>query len=897
VASLFSAAIERHYMNKPVPSLSQSPLLQECLSDAIREARMLMEKLVDYTRVNLRERESAQRNVSDRSVLTEAIDRLARKQTLLVDRFVELVNVSFQSDLSGQQGTTAAPQPLLELRFDQLELMDEGQVQSRVELARAQQMTQHAVEGSLPELNTLTCALQGLHLVQPDRNPFRPEIYLRALQQSIEGAGVSSMVRMAWTQPMCALLGKALHSFYGYLNHKLRERGVKPAGYAVTQATEAGVGRALYTPEVLAPAASQLPRGLAQPAPVSREVSAPQSGAGGPNARSAAPALFLDSALGRLELPTSADAPLLTVDRLRQLLTGDQPAGQVDGLQGVANQRLQAFAQQFEREFELRLEPSDPVNSDFQSTLPAAFDALDDEGDIELVLQRLAQRQALHGDQGGMSVKALSRQLKEQGHEIGQAVALEVITHMVDNIVSDGRLRPAVRKAIETLRPALMQLAVVDPRFFSDRLHPARRLLDQVTQRSLAFESDDAPGFAAFMAPVIRVSDMLATAPIDGAAPFEVALREISRAWSEHREAEKRQRENAVKALMHAEQRNLLAGHVRQSIRALPELAQAPPEVREFLLGPWSQVVAQSRLGEMASEADPGGFFSLVSDLLWSVQPELTRANGARLTRLIPGLLGRLREGLKLVDYPPLLASAFLEKLIVLHQAGYRKPTRAPAPPSVAAPAPPSDAVSEAASDATSDATSGLSPTPAIATQPPIEKVSRTDPMAPTRQEPSITPQSSVSAPEASSGEPGAPSNNPLQDLAESDDDDVAWLAPNEARDSGFLQLPAQEPAQLPEQPLLENDLNLPLGAWVDLRIDGGFVRTQLTWASPHGTLFLFTRADGSTQSMTRRMRDRLVREGNLRLVAGPNVVNGALDEVARTALRNTVSGPGSANS
>ena len=48
-----------------------------------------------------------------------------------------------------------------------------------------------------------------------------------------------------------------------------------------------------------------------------------------------------------------------------------------------------------------------------------------------------------------------------------------------------------------------------------------------------------------------------------------------------------------------------------------------------------------------------------------------------------------------------------------------------------------------------------------------------------------------------------------------------------------------------------------------------------LTWANPHGTLFLFTAADGSTQSMTRRMRDRLVSEGSLRVV--PDVKPAAL--------------------
>ena len=55
------------------------------------------------------------------------------------------------------------------------------------------------------------------------------------------------------------------------------------------------------------------------------------------------------------------------------------------------------------------------------------------------------------------------------------------------------------------------------------------------------------------------------------------------------------------------------------------------------------------------------------------------------------------------------------------------------------------------------------------------------------------------------------------------------------------------------------------LGTWVELRSERQQLRTQLTWVSPQQTLFLFTATDGSTQSMTRRMRDKLLTQGQLR--------------------------------
>jgi len=60
-------------------------------------------------------------------------------------------------------------------------------------------------------------------------------------------------------------------------------------------------------------------------------------------------------------------------------------------------------------------------------------------------------------------------------------------------------------------------------------------------------------------------------------------------------------------------------------------------------------------------------------------------------------------------------------------------------------------------------------------------------------------------------------------------------------------------------------DTSLSVGEWVDIEGTHGVVRTQLTWLSPRNTLFLFTQADGSTQSMTSRMVARLLQSGAMK--------------------------------
>jgi hypothetical protein len=135
-----------------------------------------------------------------------------------------------------------------------------------------------------------------------------------------------------------------------------------------------------------------------------------------------------------------------------------------------------------------------------------------------------------------------------------------------------------------------------------------------------------------------------------------------------------------------------------------------------------------------------------------------------------------------------------------------------------------------------------------------------------------------------------------------------AWLAPGEAQESGFMETlpslgapkaftstlandfnttrpPAEEEDGLPELPV--DDLQP--GAWVEMMTGSGWQRVQVTWASPHGTLYMFTGASGQPQSMSRRLLAKMLLSGALKPISGQAVVDGALDAVAERALANTI--------
>jgi hypothetical protein len=129
----------------------------------------------------------------------------------------------------------------------------------------------------------------------------------------------------------------------------------------------------------------------------------------------------------------------------------------------------------------------------------------------------------------------------------------------------------------------------------------------------------------------------------------------------------------------------------------------------------------------------------------------------------------------------------------------------------------------------------------------------------------------------------------------------MMWLDKKESVDSGWIEeevlapehVASPEAATVEEPPANVRANDMKTGTWVELNVKGDWVRAQLTWASPAGTLFMFTSQAGTAHSMSRRTLDRLRAQGHIKVIAERNVVDEALDQVAKTALKNSLDNKG----
>lgn len=685
-----------------------------------------------------------------------ALAVLGEHRDAVRDSFVAHLRDEMYSGVA--RGAAAAPM----MRFDSLQMLEEDQLDESIEIARAQQEVAFSVDDVLPALDALMSAQLGWLTVQPQINPLRPEVFVRALRASLAEHVTDPAARDAVITPAAGRLGVNLNRLYRDISEWLRSSGVEP----VTQISAAVQAR---TP----------PK------------------------------------------PGSVANTILTLDRLRKLLAGE--LGEGSGLARGPGQ-------------------------DFLHTVPASFEALQDMKQVEAMMQRLARKAKAASDNPQGAAPAPSKADLADSRQLGKHLGQEVVRLMVENLTQDERLLPRVRAHLQLLEPMLMDLAQADPKFFNDRQHPARRFVERVTHRSLGFATEKDEGFAVFERSVEKAIAALQQHAKDGVAPFGPVIERLEAAWSRADAVERQRREEAARALLHAEQRNLLAQKYAEDFRARFEKRDVPPFIASFLCGPWAHAVAESELKATHGEVDTDGFLALVDDLLWSIQSKSARRNRARLVGLIPELLGKLRQGLKSIDYPAERIPVFFDDLIGLHEALLEDTRPRRAEPVADSPAAAPAAGKDAADGA--DA-AGTPPTSGFDSAPPEE----------------------------------------------------IWLGHKEAQESGFLDeaaimpLDLSDPQSVPEamlEPAAELVVTeLGIGAWVEIMIDGAWVRAQLSWASPHRSLFMFTSSHGgAAHSMTRRTMDRLRAQGLIRVVSDGEMVDQALDAVAQAALRNSLEPP-----
>lgn len=851
-------------------------VFQRCLQEAADAAKPALAHCIGHAVAGLQLAETQSTKTAERDELGLAWRELLQHQDgwcaqypqALIKAFSSGVPCAHELPVDRPPGAPARKDGAMDA--DLFSLVDNAQVEEGIESSRLLQQVLPEVGQVLAELDALMSSALGLNNVKPELNPVRPEVYAHTLRSLMATAAVEPAILALWVNHLADPMGRELKRVYERLINLLELAKVRPASYRVVPAPASTV-RSTST----APATGNAPAGSGAPASPVRVGYVSDE----PLARS--PSQYADLSNGELK------------DELLQdfLFRGGNKAGH--GLTpsyyaSIEEELIALKAAPDSAPAPLKAAPraeqsGNSVTSDnsYQGTrsdprrpaLPADEDEYDADADADAdagtpekasriigVLSQLSSQ--VWGVYGRARERALVRtQLQKDATHVGQVLGMEVVRKLVNQVAQDPSLLVPVREAIVALEPSLLRLAMVDSRFFSDENHPGRRLMERVAQRSFKYNSDASAEFDAFFTPVTEAFNALNALDIADAQPFGAALSDLQNLWDAQDRQEKAQRSSMRRTMQFAEDRQSQADQIALDMSMRADLDQVPGVVLDFLFGPWALVLAHARLTDTQRQIDPHGYGSLVSDLLWSVKPQVTLKRPAQLIEMIPGMLAKLHAGLASLGQDPRETEAFFSTMEKLHRPVLklrRVRSRRDAEESDHAP------LEVALADET-DLSEILPATPEQR-------------KAKAAGQPWLAPQELDDA-----GFEETLSSGPAELDDESDNDLASPPVTGEAPTDTD---PAADPIS-PEQVLL----GLREGSWVDLHSKRRWRRAQLIWASSRGNLFMFVSHGGQPHSMTKRSCEKLIRDGLLRPVETHGVVAQALDQLVRDAAPEDTAG------
>jgi hypothetical protein len=296
------------------------------------------------------------------------------------------------------------------------------------------------------------------------------------------------------------------------------------------------------------------------------------------------------------------------------------------------------------------------------------------------------------------------------------AMTMDVVALIFDYIFRDPSIPDAQRRLFARLQVPIAKAALLDRSFFTQRDHPARRLLDDLATAAIGAQGD---------ADYRREFETLAQSVVDricadfgiDLAVFESADARI-RPFVEHEHAAAAQAADAdIDTALAAEASDVDRAMVRSLLRDRLAGLEVPFEIRSFVETLWADHLAAIHATEGTDSESWRMALATLDDLLWSIAAKERNAQKAKLTRMIPSLVRRLRAGVTALGAAGERVGGFFESLYRLHIDVLRPPATRPAPAPSAATAAPTATPAAAAAQSTA-----VAATPGTARKAPFDQ-------------------------------------------------------------------------------------------------------------------------------------------------------------------------------
>jgi len=223
------------------------------------------------------------------------------------------------------------------------------------------------------------------------------------------------------------------------------------------------------------------------------------------------------------------------------------------------------------------------------------------------------------------------------------AFTIDIVAMLFDAIYNDPELPAALRAEIARLQIPVLKVALIDKTFFSNKRHPARRLLDAIATAAIGRNDSDEARLVSKITGIIN-------AVVDGFETdinvFSIQVAKLEQFLNDEQSRAETKTTAVVEKLREAEREELASARANTEIASRVHRRHVPALVADFLDQHWRKVLTRAASEGPGSSAWKAALAAM-DDLLWSVEPKHGSQDRDRLLTSLPDLLRRLRTGLE----------------------------------------------------------------------------------------------------------------------------------------------------------------------------------------------------------------------------------------------------------
>ncbi len=245
--------------------------------------------------------------------------------------------------------------------------------------------------------------------------------------------------------------------------------------------------------------------------------------------------------------------------------------------------------------------------------------------------------------------------------------AINLVAMLFEFILEDRNIIPSIRAMLARLQLPLVKLALQDQRFFDQKSHPARSLLNALASAAVGFNSQTDRFQERLNFKIEEVVTRICTEFEENIDLFDL----LSADFQVFQEKESRRVNLVTQRLQDAEEGKAKTENAREWVKSALNTVTEPyrplPEFVDTLLSEaWSKVLFLHALKSGNNSEEWNGSVFAIEQLLWTVAGEHSRSTRPVLLKVIPMVQKKVRKGLTDVSFNPYDSSRLLKELETL---------------------------------------------------------------------------------------------------------------------------------------------------------------------------------------------------------------------------------------